>query len=64
MTTVPFTCRECGRSIISIGNQWLQEQHGDLCALCWSIPRWWEDPEMAKTLDPDHDRNPRNRTPQ
>ena len=51
-----FVCRECGRHIISVGNQALQATHPNLCALCWSIPRWYDDPEMARTFDPEHDR--------
>lgn len=54
--TQEFICRECGRHIVSVGNQSLQATHPNLCALCWSIPRWYDDPEMARTFDPDHDR--------
>jgi hypothetical protein len=51
-----FDCRECGRHIVPLGNPVLQATHPDLCALCWSIPRWWTDPEMSRVFDRDHDR--------
>lgn len=53
---IEFDCRECGRHITPIGNQRFHEIHPDLCAACWSFPNWWEDPELARAIDPYHDR--------
>lgn len=57
-TAIEFDCRECGRHIISIGNQSLAVTHPDTCAACFSIPRWYLDPELAQAIDPHGLRNP------
>jgi len=56
MSAIKFQCVECGRNIISIGNQSLQALHPNLCAACFSIPRWYFNPELARYIDPEHDR--------
>lgn len=54
-----FDCVGCGRHIVSFGNLTLSAAHPDTCAACWSIPGWFNDPEVARILDPDNTRRPR-----
>lgn len=54
-----FDCVECGRHVISFGNPILAAAHPDTCAMCFSIPGWFHDPELAGVLDPYHHRAPR-----
>jgi hypothetical protein len=54
-----FDCVECGRHIVSFGNIILDAAHRDTCAACFSIPGWFNEPEIARMLDPDNTRRPR-----
>jgi hypothetical protein len=54
MTPQDFTCVECGRFICRI----VPVDTNNLCAECIWVPGWFRDPELAKIVDPDHDRNP------
>jgi len=53
MLPAEFDCIECGRHIINLGNQELQAKHPNLCAACWAIPGWYNDPKLRQHLDPD-----------
>lgn len=53
-----YDCTECGRHIIVLNNPVLQAKHPNICAACWSIPGWFNDPHLARDIDPDHTRNP------
>ena len=46
-----FTCRECGRLVITRG----QLPDPPLCALCITLPGWHENPEIQVRLDPSLD---------
>jgi hypothetical protein len=51
-----FDCKDCGRHIISVGSTALQDLHGNICAACWSFPGWFNDPEVARMIDPEGNR--------
>jgi hypothetical protein len=48
-----FTCGDCGRTIVAIP---YDTTYMHLCAACLMIPGWWKIPEIAKRIDPEHDR--------
>jgi len=50
---IEFDCVECGRHIISLGNDFIQRTHPNTCAACFSLPGWFRDPELCRRLDPD-----------
>lgn len=53
---VEYNCSECGRHIYQFGGP----QTGK-CAACWTIPGWFNDPEIAQRIDPQMARQPRRR---
>lgn len=51
---IEFDCAECGRHILQLCGPSM----APLCSLCTMLPGWFQDPEAAKLLDPEHCRNP------
>jgi hypothetical protein len=49
-----FDCVECGRHIVAFVGP-----ISDLCGACQTMPGWFNDPEIARVLDPDNTRRPR-----
>jgi ribosomal protein L37E len=49
-----FDCVECGRHIFLICGPPTTR-----CAACETVPGWWNNPEIAAIIDPDHSRKPR-----
>jgi hypothetical protein len=50
-----FDCVECGRHIIVICGPPTSK-----CAACQSLPGWFDDPALARIIDPDLNRDPGN----
>ena len=48
-----FDCSECGRHINVLSGPRPALDGSDRCAACMSLPGWFNDPELARTLDPD-----------
>lgn len=46
-----FDCTECGRHVVDVSGE-VRER----CACCIHVPLWYEDPTVARILDPDHHR--------
>lgn len=46
-----FDCIECGRHVVDVSGE-VRER----CACCIHVPLWYEDPTVARMLDPDHHR--------
>jgi hypothetical protein len=54
-----FDCSECGRHIVSICGPRPALDGSDRCAACLSLPGWFNNPEIARMLDPDGIARPR-----
>lgn len=49
-----YDCRDCGRHIYQFGGPVT-----GLCGACTTISGWYLHPDIARAIDPDHLRNPR-----
>jgi hypothetical protein len=50
--SVEFECTGCGRQIFQFGGPFTRK-----CAACTALPGWFNDPELAKRIDPEMYRN-------
>lgn len=55
-----FTCAECGRDMRRLvgGRLFTRVMNYPLCLACTSMPGWFNDPGLAKVIDPNNYRNP------
>ena len=49
---VDFVCVDCGRMITRLCGP--ADNHGNLCAMCITVPAWFTYPELREILDPEH----------
>jgi len=45
-----FDCARCGRHIVSLCDPYRR----NICAACTAIPGWYNDPDLARRIDPDY----------
>lgn len=53
MSLPEFDCAECGRHINVLCGPRPALDGSDRCAACMSLPGWFNNPEIARMIDPD-----------